>query len=433
MEELIASVVLGGLAVSITGWWFLKHRAAARDLHIDEVPEELQAMVPASLHPVIDPAICIGSAACVAACPEQKTLALHRGRALLVHPNECIGHGECAAECPVGAIKLVFGSSERGVDIPHVTSNFETNVPGLFVVGELGGMGLIRNAVVQGVEAIEHIASLDRSKVPAVHDVLVVGAGPAGMAATLAARSKGLRVVTVDQDSPGGTINHYPRKKVVMLAPMDIPIYGRVKARQMPKEELVGIWDEALQRAEVDIVTGARVTDVQREDGHFRVETSAGTHHAKRVVLAIGRRGTPRKLGVPGEELPKVAYSLKEPEVFEGMRVLVVGGGDSAIEAAVTLAELPGTTVHLSFRRDVFDRARTKNIEAIKGAAEAGQLEILYRSSVREIRPDEVVLDWDGKEHVLPNDQVLVFAGGVLPTELLQRMGISMERKFGTA
>ena len=419
-------------ALGLIAWWLFAHRHELRRRHLDEVPDDLARKIPPSLHPEIDPAICIGSAACVSACPEGDILGLHRGRAMLVEPTACIGHGECAAECPVGAIKLVFGSSERGVDIPHLTGNFETNVPGLFIVGELGGMGLIRNAVTQGREAVDYIAKLDRSRDEGVLDLVVVGAGPAGMAATLNATKHGLRCVAIDQESIGGTINHYPRRKIVMLAPVEIPMYGKLKVRQMLKEELVDVWNRAIADAQVDIRPGTKMTDIRREGDVLVVSSASGELRARRVILAIGRRGSPRKLGVPGEHLDKVAYSLKEADEFEGLRVLVVGGGDSAIEAAVALAEVPGTTVHLAYRGTDLVRAKPRNIEALESATETRRVGLLLSSNVREIREESVLLDCNGEALTLDNDYVFIFAGGEVPTALLTRLGISLERKFGT-
>lgn len=428
--ETWATAGILSVAGVLVAWWLLRHRHALRRVHLEEVPEHLQRMVPTSLHPHIDPTVCIGSAACVAACPEGQILALHRGRALLVQPNACIGHGRCAAECPVGAISLVFGTSERGVDIPHVSQHFETNVPGVYIVGELGGMGLIRNAVAQGLQAVEHIARQPRPSGETA-DLLIVGAGPAGMAASLAARKLGLRATTIDQESLGGTIGTYPRRKLVMLAPFDLPFYGRVKARQMHKEELLAIWRRATDAAQVDLRAGVRLDDLRRDGDAFVATTSAGELRAARVILAIGRRGTPRKLGVAGEDQPHVAYSLREPEAFEGLSVLVVGGGDSAIEAAVRLSELPGTRVVLSYRREVFDRAKPKNVAAVEAAA--GRLTLALRTEVRSIGAKDAVLSTPEGDQTIPADQVLIFAGGQLPLPLLQRVGIVMERRFGTA
>jgi len=410
-----------------------RRKSAFESIEIEALPADLLKRLPLSLHPVVDPNKCMGSGACVAACPEGKILALHDGRAHLVQPEACIGHGACARECPVGAITLVFGTAERGIDIPHVAPSFETNVKGVYIAGELGGMGLIRNAVAQGVQAMEHVAKRSRGKDPAVLDVLVVGAGPAGLAAGLTAHGRGLRYAIIDQETAiGGTIAHYPRNKIVLTGPFELPGWGRIKQRELSKEELVAIWSEAVQKVGLTVRLGERYEGVTRQGDVLVVRTSRAVLHARAVVLAIGRRGTPRKLEVPGEERSKVAYSLREPELWSGLDVLVVGGGDSALEAAMSLGEVPGTKVTLSYRGDTLFRAQPKHQPRFSDAVAAGRVRALMSSEVVEITPGEVVISQGAQVFRLPNDQVFVLIGGILPTGILSEAGIAMERKFGT-
>src|SRR5512133_251887 len=176
-----------------------------------------------SLHPVIDPDICIGSLSCLKACPEGDILGVVDGAARLVHADHCIGHGRCAAECPVGAIRLVFGSAERGVDLPEVDEFFESSRAGVHVVGELGGMGLIKNAITQGLQAAERLADVLRGS---DQQVVVVGAGPAGLATALGLKACGVRYRLLEQDTVGGSVAHYPRRKVVMTEAVDLPLHG---------------------------------------------------------------------------------------------------------------------------------------------------------------------------------------------------------------
>ena len=291
----------------------LAKHSAYESIELEELPLDLRKRLPVSLHPVIDPNICMGSGACVAACPEGKILRLHDGRSHLVHPEACIGHGACARECPVSAITLVFGTSERGVDIPHVSPAFETNVKGIYIAGELGGMGLIRNAVAQGVQAMHHIVKRGHAKDAGTLDVVIVGAGPAGLAAGLVAHEKHLRYAVVDQEpSLGGTIGHYPRAKLIMTGPFDLPTWGRVKKREISKEELMAIWTEVVERVGLEVRLGERLEALDKDGDAFLVKTSQGTLRARSVLLAIGRRGSPRTLDIPGEELPKVAYALRD-------------------------------------------------------------------------------------------------------------------------
>ncbi len=297
---------------------------------------------PVSLHPVVDPVRCVGSSTCVSACPEH-ALGIIGGKAQLTNPVACIGHGACAATCPVEAITLVFGTERRGIDIPLVKPNFETNVPGLFIAGELGGMGLIRKASEQGLQAMRSIAKRPDSAAPL--DVVIVGAGPAGLAAGLGAIEQKLRYRLIEQEPDlGGAIYHYPRNKIAMTAPVDLPVVGRVKFNEVSKETLLRFWQDIVTRSGLKIDFGTRMERVAADGDGFRVETSEGVLRAGAVLLAIGRRGTPRKLGVPGEDLPKVVYRLIEAEQYRGQRVLVVGGGDSALEAALACADNPGRT-----------------------------------------------------------------------------------------
>jgi len=388
---------------------------------------------PASLHPVIDPLRCIGCGSCVSACPERTVLGLIDHKAELVNPTYCVGHGACKAACPEDAITLVFGTEKRGVDIPLVNTNFETNVPGMFIAGELGGMGLIRNSVEQGRQAMESVAKLKGIGQGRDLDVVIVGAGPAGFAASLAAMERKLRFVTLEQDTLGGTVAHFPRGKVVMTTPMNLPLVGKVKINETRKEALLELWQEVQRKTGLKINEGERVEEIHKKDQGFLVKTCRGGYETRAVLLAIGRRGTPRKLGVPGEELPKVVYRLLDPEQYRGRYVLVVGGGDSALEAATSIADEAGSTVTLSYRAEAFSRCKEKNRRKVQEAEAAGRLRVLLQSEVKEITPDGVRLDHKGQRAELPNDAVIVCAGGILPTAFLKTIGIEVETKFGTA
>jgi len=394
---------------------------------------------PASLHPVINPNRCIGCQGCVHACPEQShgpILGLIRGKAELINPTECIGHGACYAACPVDAITLVFGTSKRGIDLPQVSPDFETTVPGIFIAGELGGMGLIRNAFKQGQEAMDTIEIKAPSSHPSADlDVLIVGAGPAGFAASLAAKEKNLKFVTVDQDSLGGTIFQYPRRKVVMTEPADLPLVGKVNLKTTTKEALMELFENVVEQTNLKISYREKVETIKpiaADRPGFIVKTSQNTYRTRTVLLAIGRRGTPRKLVVPGEDKPKTVYRLIDPEQYKGKHVVVVSGGDSALEAATSIAEQPNTHVTLSYRGDVFSRAKEKNRQKLEQAETEGRLKVLRKSTLKSIQDKHVEIDHDGKHIELPNDAVIICAGGELPTPFLKSVGIKLTTKYGT-
>jgi len=395
----------------------------------------------ASLHPVIDPLACIGCGSCISACPEHNVLGLIHRKVELVNPSNCIGHGACKAACPEQAIKLVFGSVTRGVEIPDVKENYETCVNGIFIAGELGGMGLIRNAMEQGRQALDsvakYVASVRRSNTQ-ILDCIIVGSGPAGLSATLGAKEHGLKSITIEQETIGGTIAHFPKGKLVMTQAATLPLVGKVMFGEIRKEPLMQFWTETIDKHSLEIQQGETLLSVEKStDGMHKVTTSKSEYISKSILLAIGRRGSPRKLGVPGEELSKVIYRLIDPEQFKGKFVLVVGGGDSAIEAACSIADLNSADedqpkVSLSYRKDSFGRAKAKNRQRVDELEASGQLRIVFSSQVKQFTDDYAVLTLNEKDFKIKNDAVIVCAGGILPTKLLKDIGIKVEMKYGT-
>ncbi len=429
-----------GLPLVLIYAWLVYGRRRREALHRQVLEDSRQAglMQPPSLHPVVDTSRCIGCEACVHACPEfpkHTVLGVVGGKAGLVSPSDCIGHGACRSVCPVGAISLVFGTSERGVDIPLVSPEFETSVPGIFIAGELGGMGLIRNAIEQGRQAMEQIVrQLQGRRDAGLLDVAIIGAGPAGLSATLLAHEQGLRYVTIEQNSLGGTVANFPRGKLVMTAPARLAMVGEMKFSETQKEDLIEFWRKVEADTGINIHYRERLEDLERVgDQGFLVKTTRNSYRVRRVLLAIGRRGTPRQLEVPGEDLPKVIYSLTDPAEHAGRRALVVGGGDSALEAALALAEQPGTEVTLSYRSAAFTRAKRKNRDAVAVLAEAGRINLLLESEVVRIEPDVVLVRQGESVLTLPNDVVIICAGGILPTGFLRELGVQVETKYGEA
>jgi thioredoxin reductase len=336
------------------------------------------------------------------------------------------------AACPVGAITLVFGSETRGIDIPNLSPEFETNVRGLYIAGELGGMGLVRNAAEQGKQAIAALKKTLMAKSQADYDVIIVGAGPAGIAAALTAQAEKLKYLVLEQDSLGGTVSHFPRRKIVMTSPVKLPLVGKMQFREARKEALLEYWEKVVNDHNLKINFQVRLEDITANSGYFDVASDDGHFTAQRVLLCLGRRGTPRKLGVPGEEQGKVIYRLVDPEQFKSQCVLVVGGGDSALEAALSLTLVEGTSVSLAYRGSAFSRAKEKNRLQIESAAESQKINLLLESQVTEIFEREVTLESNGACIKLQNDSLIVCAGGVLPTPFLEKLGIEINTKYGT-
>jgi len=398
----------------ITFWYMRRHaRLERRSIAALKAATEAGMLEPPTLHPEIDPTICIGCKSCVSACPEQDAhavLGMIGKKAWLVGPSDCIGHGACKTACPVGAIKLVFGTAKRGVDIPVVQPNFETDIPGIFIAGELLKPG--------------HNNDLD---------LIIVGAGPAGFTATLAAKLGNMKSMTVEQETLGGTVAHFPRRKLVMTHPAELPIVGKVRFKEVQKEDLIEFWQGVEKKTGVKINYNERVETVVPATGGtgYQVKTNQGEYNTRAILLAIGRRGTPRQLGVPGENTTKVSYRLIDPEQYQNQHVLVVGGGDSALEAATSIAEEQGTVVTLSYRSATFSRAKQKNREKLEALESAGKIRVLLSSNVKQIDPESVTIALEDGIETIQNDEVIVSAGGILPTKFLQDIGINVVTKWG--
>lgn len=393
--------------------------------------KDIGTFEPVSLHPVIDYDKCIGTGACVEACPEKDILGLLNGKGVTINASRCVGHGACFHACPVEAISLVMGTEKRGVDLPHISPEFETNIPMMFIAGELGGMGLIKNAVEQGKQAIDNIRKkLNRSHTAQL-DVAIVGSGPAGISATLNSKFLGLNYLTFEQDTIGGTVYSFPRQKIIMTSPMNLPLYGKIKFTETTKNELLNLWYSLIEKHRLKINENEKVIDIKKEGEIFRLETTKGQYTTASVLLAIGRRGSPRKLNVPGEEKEKVFYRLLDPELIKDKNVLVVGGGDAAIEAALMLSD-EGNSVTISYRGEKFSRLKEQNFRKIHNAINSYRIKVIYNSQVKQIFDDSVELQIRENEVIkIKNDLVYVFIGGELPNLFLEKIGIKITRKFG--
>jgi len=385
---------------------------------------------PKAQHPHIDATHCIGCQACTTVCPEGDVLAMLGGKAIIINGHKCIGHSLCAEACPVGAITMVMASPSMSADMPYLTPEHETSIRNLFIVGELGGLALIKNAVNQGRDCIDTIkkrvtAWRAARPVPGVYDVLIVGAGPAGISSSLRAIENKLTYITIEQSEVGGTVAKYPRQKLVLTSPVEFPLYGKFKQMQISKEDLLSFWSSILQRGDFNVRSGEKVEHINREaDEIFTVMTSQGRYRAHAVVLALGRNGTPRKLDVKGEDLSKVMYRLIEADHYVNKRILVVGGGDSAIEAAMGLGHQKGNTVTLSYRQGSFSRIKERNAKGLEDCIRKGTVKVVFNSRPVEFRQDTVVLDVSGEIYEILNDFVWIFAGGTPPNDFLKKIGV---------
>jgi thioredoxin reductase/ferredoxin len=388
---------------------------------------------PMTLHPEIDPGLCAGCGACTTVCPEGDILKLINHKAVLVGPAKCVGHGECERACPMNAIKLVFGTKTRGMEIPRLNSNYETNVAGLYIAGELGGMGLIRNAIKQGI-----LAATDALKKPpqekADYDLIVVGGGPAGLAAGVTAIAEKKSYLLLEQNSFGGTVYNFPRQKVVMSHPFELPIVGKFKfeSNKVSKEELLKYWNDVRKKTGLKVQVNTKFEGLEKVGNIFKVKSGNGEYTARKVILCMGVRGSPRRLGVPGEDLAKVTYNLLDPEQYQGKNVIVVGGGNAGVEAAQMLGEARWSNkVHLLVRGPAFDRCNEDNIKRITEMEAKGLVKIWYSSSVQNITEGFAQIKKQDEIIDLPNDYIFVFAGAELPNKFLMSLGIEIDKKFG--
>lgn len=430
MDNLFSFLLAAGIVAAFLFFHLRKMKKRDEKARAAAEKGKLHSGGPNAQHPQIDANYCIGCAACTTVCPEGDVLAMLGGKAVIVNGYKCIGHSLCAEVCPVGAIKMVMANPSVGADLPFLTAEHETTVKNLFVAGELSGLALIKNAINQGRGCVDTIANrmaaLGGAR-PAsdIYDLLIVGAGPAGISASLRAIERKLNYLTLDEGELGGTVAKYPRQKLVMTSPVEFPVYGKFKKTELSKEELLAFWNQVLQRVDFKFRKGEKVESIGKgADGIFTLTSSRGEYRARAVILAIGKTGSPRKLGVPGEELPKVMYRLIEADHYVHKKILVVGGGDSAVEAAMGLAYQVGNTVTLSYRGAEFTRIKQRNAERLQESIRKGKLKVVLNSSPAEITREALVLDVKGAKQRIENDFVWIFAGGEPPTAFLKKIGV---------
>ncbi len=438
MEVLIEQIVVYGAVFLFCGlviFFYLRKnkKKSIETVKKVEIAKEEGLFEPVSLHPYIDLNTCIGSAACVSECPEKDIIGIVNGKATLINSSNCVGHGACFHACPVEAISLRIGTETRGIDLPHVNQSFETNMRGIYIAGELGGMGLIKNSVEQGQQAIDSIVKTKKIGKPNAFDVAIIGAGPAGISATLACKKHGLSYVTLEQDSLGGTVYTFPRSKIVMTSPMNLPLFGKVKLFDTSKDELLQIWNKVITEHDIKINENTKVEDIiPQKDDTFKLVIKDGREYvSSNVLIAIGRRGSPRKLNIPGEESEKVAYRLLEPELISNEDIIVVGAGDSAIEASLLLKDHNRVTQLV--RTETLTRCKPKNKEKILAAAESKEVNLVFQCNLVSVGKEYCLYKNDAEDEAreIKNDKVFIFAGGELPTKFLEKAGVEITKRFG--
>jgi thioredoxin reductase (NADPH) len=431
METLLTWLIAG----MVLGFFFLRnwraHQRREAEARASADRGALFSDGPKAQHPKVSTDNCIGCGACITVCPEGDVLALVGGKATIINGHKCIGHGLCADACPVGAITMVMAKPSSGADAPVISDEHETSVENLFIAGELSGLALIKNAVNQGRDSMDVIAQRlgNGNRRPAeqnVLDVVIVGAGPAGISASLRASEHGLKALTLEREDVGGTVSKYPRQKLVMTSPVEFPLHGKFSKTTLSKEDLLKFWEKIMGRTDLNIHTGEGVEAVKKAtDGLFSIRTAREEYKSRAVVLALGRAGTPRKLGVKGEELPHVLYRLIEADHYTHKNILVVGGGDSAVEAAMGLAHQAGNRVTISYRKSEFSRLKDRNAKRIEEYINSRKLEVLFNSVPTEFRVGSVLIECAGKVRELQNDFVWIFAGGTPPSDFLKAAGVA--------
>src|SRR5215831_12216632 len=435
MDNLISFLIAAAIVGGFLAYYLRQEKKKAAKYKESAERGKLRSDGPMSQHPRIDNDYCIGCATCTMVCPEGDVLGMVGGKAMIINGYKCIGHSLCADACPVGAIQMVTAGPSVGADLATLTPEFETTLRNMFIVGELGGLALIKNAVNQGRDCVDTIANrLAANKTSAsaagLYDLLIVGAGPAGISASLRAAEKKINYITLEQSEIGGTVSKYPRQKLVMTSPVEFPMHGKFKKSELSKEDLLDFWGRVLRRADFKCKTGERVENIVKGgDGTFRATTASGEYRARHVILALGKTGNPRKLGLKGEDLPQVMYRLIEADYYVNKRILVVGGGDSAVEAAMGLASQVGNQVTLSYRQAAFARLKERNSQRVQEFIRKGKLKVLFSSNPVEFRMDSVLMDVNGRPQSIPNDYVWIFAGGDPPTAFLKKLGVGFAKR----
>jgi thioredoxin reductase len=411
------------------------HALAARRRKQDKAPIATSLLKPATRVrlPQIDVNTCLGCYACVDACPYD-VLEVERYVAVVVRPEACCGLTLCEQRCPNGSLRITSG--ETIGTRPRLGDDLESlDVPGLYLSGDITGLPLIKNAIHQGAHAVTKIAkdlAPSRGESKGRLDLLIVGAGPAGISAALRAKELGLSFAVIEQGNVAESIQSFPRGKLVFDQPLELPVTGKLWLKESTKEELLSHWLRVVRKEQLPIHADTRMTRFDRVRAGFRVTTEPreggpeATWEARRVLLAIGQRGTPRRLpfDLAPEVESRVHYHIADARSFEGQQVIVVGLGDVAMEAAIALCRQPNTNTTVVYRGDGFTRGKSRNIAEVRRLYEAGRIQIRWKAEVTAIAKDRVTLRTPEGEVELRYDTVLVLIGSIAPSGLLRAAGV---------
>jgi thioredoxin reductase/ferredoxin len=419
--ELMVPLVVVSVAALLLGLGAVMDDRRARARRFAAETEPVEAVVPL-LHSINDDR-CIGCEACVDVCPTE-VLELVDHKVRVVRFTDCVQCEQCQNSCPTMALVMYRqGSTPRMLTVPELDEHFQTGVPGQYLIGEVAGKPLVKNAANLGRAVIEHIVrELAGGRTRDVLDVVIVGSGPGGLSAGLTCSKRGLSYVVLEKEHMiSSTVSRYPKGKHFMAEPATSPNVSFLPVFDGSKEELVAAWKEVVAGVKMPMKLGEAVETVKRgDDGIFEVKTTVATYRARRVVLATGLRGKPRLLAVPGANLEKVESLLDDPAAFADMDVLVVGGGDSAVEGAMSLADV-GARVTLSYRGDGFKRCKQGNQKRLAEMTSTGKLEVLLESNVAEFTPNEVKIKLKGGDvKTCPNHHAFVLIGADTPVAWLE-------------
>jgi thioredoxin reductase/polyferredoxin len=310
---------------------------------------------------------------------------------------------------------------------PVLTDHFESNVRGLFVVGDLAGAPVVKLAMEQGDTVAHHIAGLPRRNEPGILDVIVIGAGAAGLNAALTAQSLGLRVLVLEKTKLVATFEDFPEGKWIYAEPEERPARGQLWLEGATKEALIERWQKTIEESGLEVRVGEGVSAVRKREGVFELTAGASTYRAERVVLATGQRGNPRRLEVPGEERTTVLHRLYTPKHYSDEDIVVIGGGNSAVEAALALCGQ--NRVLLVHRGGEFSRVFAANRRKLDEATRAGLIRLALSSKVVRFEEGVCVLS----SGAVPCDHAFVLIGAEAPREFLKSLGIRLENEWTPA